>query len=123
MRLRLKQIEQQVDFRCNDLTIFERWKGKDAFKVPRQGETVLFVSKGGDQILWIIGYDAKVMVGKVERRRIETIRFRLSGGKWNPLLLADDAERVGIELEGIKKFKEAFGDQQERKRGMHGKAA
>lgn len=109
MRIRLKHIIQEVDFRYNELSIYEKHrKSKDFVADPKVGEAILFVSKSGNQLLWVLGYDADVMVQTTIRRRIESLRLRVSGGYWNPLMLADYAENVGIQLEGLKKFEESY---------------
>lgn len=109
MSIRLKGIVQDVDFRYNELSIYEKFRKSKSFVAdPRVGEAILFVSKNGNQLLWVLGYDEDVMVQKTSRRRIETLRLRVSGGYWNPLMLADYAENVGIQLEGLKKFEEVY---------------
>lgn len=106
MRLRLRQIFQDADFRQNELTLWRHYKKKCAFE-PKAGDAVLLVSRSGNQLLFVLNYSEGV-AQKSTRERIESLRFRLSGGYWNPLMIANYAAEVGIELEGIKRFEEAF---------------
>lgn len=109
MRLKLKSIVQDVDFRCNELTVYERYRASKAYAGDLgRNEACLFVSCSGNQLLWVLSYEPNVLVLKTPRRRIETLRMRVSGGYWNPLMLANYAEKVGIELDGIKRFEEIF---------------
>lgn len=116
MRLRLKAISQDVDFRSTELAIFEKYRrSKDFAGDPRTGEAYLFVSKSGTQLLWVLHYEAKVQVLNRDRRRIESLKMRVSGGYWNPLMLQNYANDLGIELEGIKRFEEVFYQTHKRK--------
>jgi hypothetical protein len=116
MKLRLKGIFQEVDFRYNELSIYERYRKDRSFQGdPKLGETYLFVSTSGNQLLWVLRYEDKVLVHKTMRKRIETLRFRVSGGSWNPLMLANYAEEIGITLEGIRKFEEIYAAKTARK--------
>lgn len=118
MRLRLKGILQDVDFRSTELSIYEGFRRSRSFPGdPKAGEAYLFVSRAGNQLLWILHYEPEIIVIKTKRRRIESMKFRVSGGYWNPLMLANYAADIGIELEGIKRFEDAYAQSQERKRG------
>ncbi len=109
MRIRLKYIMQDVDFRRNELTIYEAHRrSRDFPGDPKLGEAGLYISKAGTQLLWVLHYEAEAQIFNTSRRRIESLKMRISGGHWNPLLLANYASDVGIELEGIRRFEEAF---------------
>ena len=111
MILRLKHIVQDVDFRKNELTTYEAWHvSKNFTDDPKLGEAIMFVSKSGNQLLWVLHYNPESLVLKTNRRSIESLKFRVSGGYWNPMLLANYAAEVGIELEGIKRFEESFNE-------------
>jgi hypothetical protein len=117
VKIRLRGIVQDCDFRYNELTLFEKYRASKAYQGDlRAGEAYLLVSRTGNQLVWVLRYEPEVQVLKTKRRRIETLRFRVSGGYWNPLMLANYASEVGIELEGIKRFEEAFAARKERKR-------
>jgi hypothetical protein len=117
MKLRLKAIIQDADFRYNELNMYEQYRKTKAFTGdPGRNEAFLFVSKRGNQLVWILNYEPGVLVQKTERKRIESLRMRVSGGYWNPLMLANYALAVGIELEGIKRFEEAFAARKSRKK-------
>ena len=117
LKIRLKGIVQNVDFRQSELTNYEAFRRTKRFQGdPKLGEAYLLISTTGNQLVWILKYEADVTVFQTERRRIESLRFRISGGYWNPLMLANYAEEVGIDLVGIKRFEEAFAEMREAKR-------
>jgi hypothetical protein len=117
MKLRLKGIIQDADFRYSELTLYEKYLRSKAYGGELgTNETYLFVSRSGNQLVWVLHYEPDVLVQKTKRRRIESLRMRISGGYWNPLMLQNYANEVGIELEGIKRFEEAFKEKQERKK-------
>ena len=117
MRIRLKGIQQDVDFRQSELTNYEAFRKSKRFSGdPKKGEAYLFVSTSGNQLVWVLKYEADVTVFRTQRRRIESLRFRISGGHWNPMMLANYADEVGIELVGIKRFEEIYEAQRAAKR-------
>lgn len=115
MKVRLKQIIRDVDFRKTELQNYEdHRKDKKRFDGdPKPGEAILFVSTSGNQLAWILRYDEAVRVQKTDRRRIQSLRMRLSGGYWNPLMLANYARDIGLELQGIKLFEETYKESRE----------
>lgn len=115
--LRLKRIEQDVDFRKNELTTYRLFKEKNKnYPDPMPGEAYLFVSKSGNQLMFVLNYKKDIKLHKSKRDIIESLRLRLSGGRWNPLMLANYAEEVGVKLLGIRKYEEIFEEQKETKR-------
>jgi hypothetical protein len=114
VKLRLKHIVQDVDFRHTELDTYEQFRRSKSFTGdPKPGEAILFVSRSGNQLCWIMHYETGVLVQKTYRARIQTLRMRVSGGYWNPLMLANYAKQVGIELIGIKLFEETYRRQRE----------
>ena len=111
-QIRLRAIRFDVDFRCSEWTNYETFRRSKKFPGElRPHEAFLFVSKKGDQLVWIMN------VGEYEfengrlltRNIIDSRRWRItSGGTWNPMMLADYAEEVGIDLVGIKKFADLY---------------
>ena len=123
MKLRLKGIVQDCDFRFNELSVYEKFRKTKSFQGdPGLTEAYLFISKGETQLLWVLRYEndmwwdqhkylAAVPKGKeprLKRRRIQSLKLRVSGGRWHPLMLANYANEVGIDLDGIKKFEEVY---------------
>jgi hypothetical protein len=114
MKLRLRAIVQGADFRKTELTSYEEFrKRKDYPGDLKPGQSDLLISRGGSQLVWVMRYEAGVLVGRTKRRRIESIRMRVSGGSWNP------AKACGIELQGLKRFEETYKKSRERKQAKH----
>ena len=63
-------------------------------------DVVLLVAMSGNQLVFLHGFD------EFEGSKIlRSTRFRVSGrGSWNPLMLADYAESVGIVLTGLQAY-------------------
>jgi hypothetical protein len=114
MRLKLKAICFGVNFQCSERTNYERFKKSKQFPGELDtGETYLFVSKTGNQLVWIFN-TGKFMNGK-ERDITDSRRWRLSGGEWSPKMLANYASEVGIELLGIRRFEEQYNESRRRR--------
>jgi hypothetical protein len=128
--MRLKLIAQ-VDFRKNEHTNYlEQALAKQGKKSRKKfalkpGEVVCLVSSSGNQIVFVYN-PGSVTDGhadfSVERKVLHSERLRLtSGGRWNPMMLANYAREVGIKLEGIKSFEEHYarmGDERRRLRRL-----
>lgn len=69
----------------------------------RGNGAVAFISKTGNQIEFV--YGAENIDG---RTAIMSAKCRLDRGAWNPLMLQDYAERVGLHLENLRRFKEFY---------------
>lgn len=124
IELKLKRIIQDVDFRSTELRIYEKFRDKNKDMVdPRPGEAYLFISKSGNQLLFVLNYKSGVKVAKTNRQVVESLRLRVSGGHWNPLMLANYAEDVGVKLLGVRRYEEIFEEQKERKRAVLRRAA
>lgn len=65
---------------------------------------VCFVSKTGNQILFV--YRAH----DIEEGRVAILsaKCRLTRGSWNPLMLQNYAEMVGLKLDNIRSFQQYF---------------
>lgn len=114
MRLKLKAILFEVDFRCSEHTNYERFKASERFPgYLRSGEVILFVSRSGNQLVWVLNYSAKEadVQGITDSRR-----WRLHSGSWSPMMLANYANEVGIELIGVKQFAALYEEDRKRKR-------
>lgn len=115
--VRLRGISYNADFRYNERSLFgEFTKGSNYPGPLRKNEAYLFVSKNHDQILWIVGAD---QIGGTAEHPIIVLnsrRWRIQGGTWNPKMLANYAQYVGISLLGITKFEVAFEESQRRRK-------
>jgi len=78
-----------------------------------KGEAYLFISKGGNQVLFM--FKTVVLEVDVQHRRgdgtntrgvIDSRRLRLDGGTWHPYMLQNYANEVGIDLIGFKRFEQ-----------------
>lgn len=117
--MRLRYIET-VHFGKSELTNFRDLLrrrpefGKDGNPaVLRKNDVVVFVSKTGNQMLFVSGFvflkSDPVTAGAKERKPVvlRSVRLRLPGNvQWNPLMLADYAREVGIELKGLELYEE-----------------
>lgn len=114
--MRLKHIAE-VSFRTSESTNF------DTFIKSLQGETisasevVLFVAKGGDQLVFVSPRTSIAKNGDGDTVEVlASRRLRIRHGRWNPLMLANYASDVGIELVGLKRFEEFYKDLVETRR-------
>jgi hypothetical protein len=117
MRVKLKAIKFDTDFRKSELTNYDIFKRSRSFPGELESnEVFLFISKGGNQLVWILNVD-RVDVGHadrkgyVDRRLIDTRRWRIEGSSsWNPEMLADYAAEVDLDLVGFKRFREIYAE-------------
>lgn len=111
------------DFRKNEATLeqeaIKRTKGMSV----GPNECVLFVSRGGKMLQFVFGFQKTNVVyanGRKPGVKTATLlsrRARIVGrGGWNPLMIADHAEELGLNLVQLKKFKEHYLAQQEARR-------
>ncbi len=115
-KLRLKQIIP-VRFNCADSTNFkELYQSRTYRPILRSlkpGECVCFISKGDNCLAFVQGFvKGKSKEGK-EWVIFPSRRHRIERGpglsdKFEPLMLANYAKHLGIELVGIKLFEEHF---------------
>lgn len=118
MRLRLKAICYGCDFRKNELTLLDELRKNPKYKSVGElgaNETCLFVSRTETQLVWLIG-QKELLDGTHTRNVVDTRRWRLLDGAWNPAMLGNYAQAVGIELIGIRLFQEGFKREREAKR-------
>lgn len=106
MRLRLVR---QVSFGKSEDTNYEAIKaGLRGIKLDRY-DVVLLVSQTESQVMFV--YQPTEIELRPGRKSevLRSVRLRLRGkGAWNPYMIANYAEEVGIKLEGIKTFQEHY---------------
>lgn len=107
-KVRLVAIRFNIDFRKSELTNYNIHKRT----LPPLGtnESYLFVSKSKNQLIWILNFGSAKTVSGTETEVIDSRRWRLTRGTWEPMMLADYAKAVNIELIGIKTFKEQYAE-------------
>ena len=107
MKLRLLAVFQDVDFRINELNNYESIRRKKHWQGdPKPGQGYLIISRSQDQLLWVLGYSKGETTRGTPRHIIQTMRLRVRGGRWNPLMLQNYANDVGLELVGIRRYEE-----------------
>jgi hypothetical protein len=112
-RIRLKAIKY-ADFRKSEWTNYKEFKRSRTFPGELgRNEAFLFVSGTGNQLVWLLN----IADGPMGHPIVDSRRWRFTGSSsWNPMMLANYAEEVGIELVGIKKFEDSFKAKQAKKR-------
>ena len=113
--LRLKLIVE-ADFRKTEATNWQEKAAAGELPPLKAGEVVCFVSGNRSQVVFVQAPTDFHTAGGLDAKVYASRRLRLDRGAWNPLMLADYAEQVGLRLDGLKKFKEHYEEQQERKR-------
>jgi len=112
-KLKLKAILFNVDFRKNEFTNFQDFRKHKSFPGDLDpGEVFLFVSKGTDQLIWFMRHFST----EEEKTIVDSRKWRMLHGTWNPDLLANYAHEAGIELVGLRTFEEGFNSERERKK-------
>ncbi len=115
MRVRLKAIKFDVDFRKTELTNYDTFSRSRSF--PGQlsaNEVYLFISKSGNQLVWILNMSEVDAPrpnkrGRTNRRMIDSRKWRIEGGtSWSPMMLQNYAQDVGLDLVGFKRFEDLY---------------
>ena len=115
LRIKLKAIWMGADFRYSERTNYNNFTRMPQFpSMLRANEAFLFVSKSGNQLVWLL--NQQDINGKVKTVEVtDSRRWRLTGGTWNPLMVANYAKEVGIELIGIKTFEQHYNENQRKR--------
>ena len=96
IKMRLRYVTE-VSFIRSEQTNFDLVPSHVRSKL-KDNDTVCLISKGRDQMVFVYASNGEIL---------NSVRLRLAKKRpWNPLMLADYATSVGIELVGIKKFKD-----------------
>lgn len=107
--LRLKMIQMDMDFRKSEETMFAELKREGKVPSLKKNEGILLVSKRRNQFVFITPYTS--YESEVNGREVSVLssqRGRISGGRWDPLMLAEYGRQVGIVITGIKRFEWHF---------------
>ncbi len=113
--MRLKFVTY-ADFRSNENTLAKQYS-QETSKL-RPNECVLFISKKGDQLRFVFRPEGFLDLSKggSSHTILQSRLYRiLYGGTWSPLMLKNYAQKVGLDLEGLKSFEEHYSDMQEKK--------
>jgi len=104
--MRLRHIET-VSFNYSEETMYAMVIKEYAHLATLgKNDVVLFRSVTGNQLVFVFGFSLLNTASKVECY-LRSERLRLPKGReWDPLMLANYAQDCGINLAGIKTFKE-----------------
>lgn len=110
--MNIKQIEE-ADFRCSELTIFEKFSKKNREVVERlkREDVLVFISRSGNQFLFVHGFtkfagnDSAV---DERKQALCSVRHRIIGGTWNPLRIRNYLAEAGIQVTGIPRFEDHY---------------
>lgn len=95
------------DFRKNEATLYNEYLKKNP--APFGDSVILFISLSRNQMVFVHGFEALADKSKHGIRRVLwSERLRLDRGTWNPLMLVNYAERVGLHLVGLKRFENFY---------------
>lgn len=103
--IKVKLVEiKEADFRLSEASNFAKIP-KGRRESLKFGEAICFISRTGNQIVFVHRSDdmGKTARGK-ERRVVYSTRLRLTRGSWSPDMLANYADDVGLQLIGLKRF-------------------
>jgi len=109
----LKYIQWPADFRRNSETLYNEVPKSVRDRLKRD-EAICFVSGTGNQVMFIykaatVGMTQGNSLHKPRKRTLVTsVRMRLNVGSFNPEMLANYADEVGIELVGLRRFEERY---------------
>ena len=112
--VRAKRI-MAADFRKNARTLYDEVRrNKKLWNGPvGKGECYVFVSHSGNQILFVLGVHSvasrKNTRFEVEREVLDYRCWRIESGTFDPRMLEDYANRVGLSL-GLKTFAQQWAD-------------
>lgn len=109
-------VDEKTDFRKSELTNFDIWKKRQKKKGRRNtmksNEVLLFISKSGNQLVWVLNI-GEVEVGRANkrgelgRRMIDSRKWRIEGsGKWHKDMIQNYANEVGLDIVGMRRLEE-----------------
>lgn len=122
-RLRLKGVIT-CSFVRSEATNLDLYRKSGHYPGPlKNGEAFLFISKSGNQIIFIFKSISLEVAGQhrrgdgtTNRTVIDSRKLRLDGGTWHPYMLQNYANAVGIDLIGLKRFEQIHDEMRAAKR-------
>ena len=109
-RVKLKAIKFGVDFRKNELTNYREFQKSKKFPgTLGKDEVFLFVSKSGNQLVFII-HTGEIETGTgLIRNMIDSRKWRIDGSSsWNPKMLQNYANELGMDLIGFRRLEDVY---------------
>lgn len=107
MNLTLRLVKE-VDFRKSEATNFEEMKKKERLQI-HGSDVVCFRSQSRNQVVFVWA-PTTINLSEYGKKGAAIVfrsqRLRLSHGTWDPLMLQNYAEALGIHLVGIKRLED-----------------
>lgn len=101
-----------ADFRKSEETLFNEFLKTEYGSSIKKGEHVMFISMSDNLYQFVEAPDEFDTINrrghKIHVKVMASQRFRIRGGKWDPLMLSVYAERAGYVITGIKRFESYF---------------
>ena len=113
---------EHCDFRKSEWTNLQEILKANKKKLGKS-DVVAMVSGNGKQLVFCYAHDTFSHADFRGHPRdigvVQSVRYRLThGGSWSPIMLADYAAAVGIELIGLKRFEKYYRAIREEKRAQ-----
>lgn len=102
----------QVSFQKSELNNFYNWAdgNKKLLANFRQDDVVCFLNSQRNQLIFVWGYQTSI-VGMPIRETLmvlRSVRLRMTSGEWNPNMLQNYANAVGLTLNGRERFETIY---------------
>lgn len=106
LRVRLRHVAE-VSFRKSEATNFRELKA-EVRDVLKGNDAVCFISKSRNQVQFVWGEDS-IKSGRHVVPVISSAKLRLpKRGEFSGLMLGNYAQKVGLEIEGLKLFQQHY---------------
>jgi len=115
--MRIKRVVE-ADFRRADLGIWlefcnaktnRTYANKAFIESLKADDVVVFVSKLGNQLLFVHGFENLRTEAGDERIMLPSVRYRIVKGTWSPYMLSVYATAANMPITGLKTFEQHFG--------------
>lgn len=111
LKVRLRVIFFERAFMYTDVSHWDWAREQPTF--PKgglgSGDCLLFLSRGMNQLLFLWSPTNTEDTQRHGKRTIfRSIRLRIEGGTWNPLMIQNYANEVGLEFVGLRNFREQY---------------
>ena len=104
----LRRVVFDADFRKSEETLFNMFAKENPKIRLRDGECILFLSKTKHLMYFVFGRTTIANRNGGNAEILRTAKYRIKHGSFNPLMIADYAAEKGLELKGLKKFRDHY---------------
>lgn len=104
MRLRLVT---EADFRRSEVANFEVIQKKEQLRLG-DDDVICLVSQSKNQVMFV-WRPLNITIPSGETTIVRSMRLRLTRSTFNPLMLANYATAVGLQLDGLRRFEDILG--------------